>query len=34
MLFGTDLRRVNEPGLEWRSDFATTTIGVLPRGTR
>lgn len=31
MLFGTDLRRVNEPGLEWRSDFVTTTIAVLPR---
>jgi uncharacterized protein DUF4198 len=34
ILFGTDLRRVYEPGLEWRSDFVTTTIGVLPVGTR
>ncbi len=31
ILFGTDLRRVREPGLEWRSDFVTTTIGVVPR---
>jgi hypothetical protein len=28
LLFGTDLRRVHETGLEWRSDFVTTTIGV------
>jgi hypothetical protein len=34
ILFGTDLRRVHEPGLEWRSDFVTTTIGVAPRSTR
>jgi uncharacterized GH25 family protein len=34
ILFGTDLRRVHEPDLEWRSDFVTTTIGVLPVGTR
>jgi hypothetical protein len=31
ILFGTDLRRVREPGLEWRSDFVTTTIGVVAR---
>lgn len=31
ILFGTDLRRVREPGLEWRSDFVTTTLGVVPR---
>ncbi|HEX9084599.1 MAG TPA: DUF4198 domain-containing protein [Gemmatimonadaceae bacterium] len=28
LLFGTDLRRAKEPGLEWRSDFVTATIGV------
>lgn len=28
LLFGTDLRRAKEPGLEWRSDFVTSTIGV------
>ncbi len=31
ILFGTDLRRVNEPGLEWRSDFVTMTVYVAPR---
>jgi uncharacterized GH25 family protein len=31
LLFGTDLRRVHETGLEWRSDFVTTTIGVGAR---
>jgi uncharacterized GH25 family protein len=30
LLFGTKLRRVHEPKLEWRSDFVTTTIGVAP----
>ena len=30
LLFGTDLRRARETGLEWRSDFVTTTIGVAP----
>jgi uncharacterized GH25 family protein len=28
LLFGTDLRPARERGLEWRSDFVTTTIGV------
>jgi len=28
LLFGTDLRRAKDPGLEWRSDFVTATIGV------
>jgi hypothetical protein len=31
LLFGTDLRRTRETGLEWRSDFVTTTIGVAGR---
>jgi uncharacterized GH25 family protein len=31
LLFGTDLRRARETGLEWRSDFVTTTIGVGAR---
>jgi uncharacterized GH25 family protein len=31
LLFGTDLRRARETGLEWRSDFVTTTIGVAAR---
>ncbi|MGI8401039.1 MAG: DUF4198 domain-containing protein [Gemmatimonadaceae bacterium] len=31
LLFGTDLRRARERGLEWRSDFVTTTIGVAAR---
>jgi uncharacterized GH25 family protein len=31
LLFGTDLRRARESGLEWRSDFVTTTIGVAAR---
>jgi uncharacterized GH25 family protein len=31
LLFGTDLRRAKEPGLEWRSDFVTTTIGVIAK---
>jgi len=34
ILFGTDLRRVYEPGLEWRSDFVTMTIGVAPADRR
>lgn len=34
ILFGTDLRRVYEPGLEWRSDFVTMTIAVVPAGSR
>ena len=32
LLFGTDLRRAKEAGLEWRSDFITTTIGVRAKG--
>ncbi|HEV7838608.1 MAG TPA: DUF4198 domain-containing protein [Gemmatimonadaceae bacterium] len=28
LVFGTDLRRARERGLEWRSDFVTTTVGV------
>ena len=32
LLFGTHLRRANEPGLEWRSDFVTMTFAVAPRG--
>ncbi len=31
LLFGTDLRRARETGLEWRSDFVTATIGVAAR---
>ena len=34
ILFGTDLRRVHEPNLEWRSDFVTMTFAVAPAGTR
>ena len=28
LLFGTDLRPARQRGLEWRSDFVTTTVGV------
>ena len=31
LLFGTHLKRANEPNLEWRSDFVTMTFGVAPR---
>ena len=34
LLFGTHLRRTNEPNLEWRSDFVTMTTYVAPAGTR
>jgi uncharacterized GH25 family protein len=34
LLFGTHLRRVNEPNLEWRSDFVTMTFAVAPAGSR
>ena len=34
LLFGTHLRRTNEPGLEWRSDFVTMTFAVAPAGSR
>src|SRR6267378_1904967 len=34
LLFGTHLRRANEPGLEWRSDFVTMTFAVAPAGSR
>src|ERR1700682_1785477 len=34
LLFGTHLRRTNEPGLEWRSDFVTMTFAVAPAGGR
>ncbi|HEV7386992.1 MAG TPA: DUF4198 domain-containing protein [Gemmatimonadaceae bacterium] len=30
LIFGTDLRRAHETGLEWRSDFVTMTIGLGP----
>jgi hypothetical protein len=33
LLFGTHLRRTNEPGLEWRSDFVTMTFAVAPTGS-
>lgn len=32
LLFGTKLHRVHEPSLEWRSEFVTMTVGVLPAG--
>jgi len=31
LIFGTDLRRAHEKGLEWKSDFVTMTIGVGPQ---
>ncbi|HEY6219255.1 MAG TPA: DUF4198 domain-containing protein [Gemmatimonadaceae bacterium] len=31
LLAGVNLRRVREPGLEWRSDFTTMTFQVRPR---
>jgi len=34
LLFGTHLRRAQEPELEWRSDFVTMTTYVAPAGTR
>lgn len=34
LLFGTRLRRANEPGLEWRSDFVTMTFAVAPASSR
>jgi len=34
LLFGTHLRRTNDPGLEWRSDFVTMTFAVAPAGSR
>jgi hypothetical protein len=34
LLFGTRLRRANEAGLEWRSDFVTMTFAVAPAGSR
>ena len=34
LLFGTHLRRANEPNLEWRSDFVTMTFAVAPAGSR
>jgi uncharacterized GH25 family protein len=30
LLFGTHLKRANEPNLEWRSDFVTMTFAVAP----
>ena len=34
LLFGTRLHRVHEPSLEWRSEFVTMTIAVLPGSAR
>jgi hypothetical protein len=34
LLFGTHLKRANEPNLEWRSDFVTMTFAVAPAGSR
>ncbi|MDB4870777.1 MAG: ABC-type Co2+ transport system periplasmic component-like protein [Gemmatimonadales bacterium] len=34
LLFGTRLKRANEPNLEWRSDFVTMTFAVAPAGSR
>ena len=34
LLFGTKLHRVHEPSLEWRSEFVTVTLGVLPTSAR
>ena len=34
LLFGTHLKRANEPNLEWRSDFVTMTFAVAPTGSR
>ncbi len=34
LLFGTHLKRANEPNLEWRSDFVTMTFAVAPAGGR
>lgn len=34
LLFGTRLRRANEPTLEWRSDFVTMTFAVSPARSR
>lgn len=34
LLFGTHLKRANEPNLEWRSDFVTMTFAVAPARSR
>jgi hypothetical protein len=31
LLSGVNLRKVREPGLDWRSDFTTMTFEVRPR---